>query len=546
MSYSISRRTLLGGVAGIALASSLAACSGGGGTEPVAEGSKKGAMDNFAADQQFTASEAFTLPILFSDHPNYPYKSDWLFWTHLTEKTKVTLDVTTVPMSDYNQKRSLLISAGDAPVVIPKVYPGQEAAFVSSGAVLAVSDYIDQMPNFSKFAKDFKLDPELDTLRQEDGKFYLLPGMHEKLWPDYTLIFRTDLLQKAGVSEPQTWDEVYEAMKAIKPLVGGDYVMSDRYQGLNLLNLVANSYGTTSGASWGNQEYAQFDKSADKFVVSATTPQFRDMLEYLHKLVAEKLVDPQSFTQKDDVAIAAFTTGKTGVISGNSQDPSSHRALMDKTLGAGTYSIAKNILPAGPAGKVVGGTRLENGVMLTAKAKDSENFAAILQFVDWLFYNNDAKEFSKWGVEGTTFKRNGTERELMPDVTYQWMNPGAPKKLNADFGFSGGNFSYGGKTELVHSMFAPEEKEWQARMAAERTQIPLPPAHPLSEAQREQATLLLTPLKDFIDTNTLKFVTGQRPLSEFDAFQTELKGQGLQQYTDLLNEAYTNFKSKKK
>lgn len=94
-------------------------------------------------------------------------------------------------------------------------------------------------------------------------------------------------------------------------------------------------------------------------------------------------------------------------------------------------------------------------------------------------------------------------------------------------------------------MFAPEEKEWQARMAAERTQIPLPPPHPLSDAQREQATLLLTPLKDFIDTNTLKFATGQRPLSEWDAFQTELKGQNLEQYTTLLHQAYTDFKAKK-
>lgn len=502
-------------------------------------------MESFAAGQQFKATEAFALPILFSDHPNYPYKSDWLFWTDLTKNTDVTLEVTTVPMSDYNQKRSLLISAGDSPVVIPKVYPGQESAFVSSGAVLAVSDYTDQMPNFTKFVQDYQLDPELDTLRQADGKFYLLPGMHEKLWPDYTLIFRTDLLDKAGVGEPQTWDEVYQALTAIKPLVPGEYVLSDRYKGLNLLNIIANAYGTTSGGSWGNQEYAMFDKAKDQFVVAATMPEFKAMLEFVHKLVAEKLLDPQSFTQQDDAAIAAFTTGKTAAISGNSQDPSSHRALMDTSLGKGAYEIAKIILPAGPAGKVVGGTRLENGLMLTAKAKESEHFTAILQFVDWLFYDNDAKEFSKWGVEGTTFKRNGAERELMPDVTYQWMNPGAPKKLNADFGFSGGNFSYGGTTELVHSMFAPEEKEWQARMAAERTQIPLPPPHPLSDAQREQATLLLTPLKDFIDTNTLKFATGQRPLSEWDAFQTELKGQNLEQYTTLLHQAYTDFKAKK-
>lgn len=548
MNQKISRRTLIGGLAGIAVAGSLAACS----TGPASQGTvdatkKKGAMDNYGAGTAFKATEPITLPILFSDHPNYPYKQDWLFNTELAKMSNVTLAVTTVPMSDYNQKRSLLVSAGDAPFIIPKTYPGQEQSFVASGAILPVSDYTEQMPNFTKFVKDFKLEPELETLRQSDGKFYVLPGMHEKLWPDYTLIFRTDLLEKNGIAEPQTWEEVYEALKKIKAsgALPGEYVMSDRYKGQCLLNLIANSYGTVSGSTWGVADYVQFDEATDKFVVAATSPQFKSMLEFVRKLVAEKLLDPQSFTQLDDPAVAAFTTGKTAAICGNSQDPSAHRALMDKALGKGTYTIAKIIQPAGPAGKVVGGTRLENGLMITSKAKDSEHFAALLQFVDWLFYDNKAKEFTKWGVEGTTFKREGDKRVLMPEVTYQWMNPGAPKKLNADYGFSGGNYSYGGTTELVHSMFAPEEQEWQKRMAAERTQIPLPPAHPLTDVQREQATLLLTPLKDFIDTNTLKFVTGQRPLSEFDAFQAELKGKGLDQYTEIVNKAYTDYKAKK-
>lgn len=82
--------------------------------------------------------------------------------------TNVTLKPTIVPMSDYSQKRSLLISSGDAPLVIPKTYPGEESAFVASGAILPISDYIDLMPNFKDKIEKWDMESELEGLRQED------------------------------------------------------------------------------------------------------------------------------------------------------------------------------------------------------------------------------------------------------------------------------------------------------------------------------------------------------------------------------------------
>lgn len=58
--------------------------------------------------------------------------------------------------------------------------------------------------------------PELDTLRQNDGKFYVLPGLHEEVWPDYTLIVRTDIFEENNIAIPTTWDELYTAMKKLK------------------------------------------------------------------------------------------------------------------------------------------------------------------------------------------------------------------------------------------------------------------------------------------------------------------------------------------
>ena len=72
-----------------------------------------GAMENYAVGTQFKATEPLTFSVLYNNHPNYPLKEDWLFWTELKSRTNVSLDKVSVPLSDYNQKRSLLIGAGD-------------------------------------------------------------------------------------------------------------------------------------------------------------------------------------------------------------------------------------------------------------------------------------------------------------------------------------------------------------------------------------------------------------------------------------------------
>ncbi|WP_211269073.1 extracellular solute-binding protein [Saccharothrix syringae] len=107
-----------------------------------------------------------------------------------------------------------------------------------------MSDYLDLMPNFKEKVEKWKLQPELNTLRQEDGKFYVLPGMHENLWPDYTLAFRTDELQRLGLSAPKTWDEVYTVLKAIKAAHPDSYPLSDRFEGKAILNYAAGTFGT--------------------------------------------------------------------------------------------------------------------------------------------------------------------------------------------------------------------------------------------------------------------------------------------------------------
>lgn len=534
---------IVAAAAAISVGGVLTACSGGAADKGASiDGGSVGAMKHYTVGTAFKATAPMTLPILFSDHPNYPLKKSWSLWSQITKRTNVTLDPTVVPMSDYDAKRSLLIGAGDAPMIIPKTYPGEESPFVSAGAILPVSDYVNLMPNYQKKIKDWGLEKEIDGLRQADGKYYLLPGLHEELWPDYTLAVRTDIFKKEGIAIPTTWDELKSALEKLKAAYPDSYPFSDRYLADSALSIAGVAFGTQAG--WNLVDGMQFDKTSGKFVYAPAQPAYKATLEYFHSLVSGGLMDPESFTQQDDQAIQKFVSGKSLVISANSQDIVTYRDSMDKSLGAGKYSIAKITVPGGPAGDIIGGSRLENGVMINAKAAKSKNFVAMMQFIDWFYYSDAGEEFAKWGVKGTTFDKSATGvRTLAKDLNYNGLNPAGTKDLRIEDGYSGGVWAYGGSTDLLQSMMSPEEIAFQKAMAT-KTTVPLLPPAPLGDTDREQATLLATPLKDYVDQSTLKFILGKRPLSEFGAYVAELKAKGMTRYTDMKNKAYTDYKKK--
>jgi putative aldouronate transport system substrate-binding protein len=180
--------------------------------------------------------------------------------------------------------------------------------------------------------------------------------------------------------------------------------------------------------------------------------------------------------------------------------------------------------------------------MISKKALENENFVAMMQFVDWLWYSDQGQEFAKWGVEGTTYTKDASGAfKLAEDVDFVGLNEGAPKHLQKDFGFSNGVFAYGGTVKLVQSTFTEEELEFQKVMNA-RKPWPVDPARPFTDEEREQVSLWETPLKDHVTQNTLKFILGERDLSEWDAYVKELEAKNMTSYMNLVTTAYERFK----
>ncbi|MEK8225864.1 hypothetical protein NKG05_07050 [Oerskovia sp. M15] len=178
--------------------------------------------------------------------------------------------------------------------------------------------------------------------------------------------------------------------------------------------------------------------------------------------------------------------------------------------------------------------------MISSDAAEQPHFKALLQFVDWLYYSDEGIEFAQWGVEGETFDKAGDgTRTLKSDIGWNALNPDAPKKLNADFGFSNGVFllANGSSKDLLQSVMSDETKTWTNAVLDKKDILPTAPAASLDEAELEQTSLLDTQIKDAVMAATAAFVTGQRPLTEWDAYVQEIDGLGASQLIDTYNSA---------
>ncbi|MFP3714176.1 extracellular solute-binding protein [Puerhibacterium sp. TATVAM-FAB25] len=543
----ITRSKAVAATAAAALVATLAACSSGGGedgAEPAADlsGKSTGAMEDYDVGTSFKATEPLTFGLMYRDHPNYPFQADWSVFKHLEEDRNVSFEFQSVPLADWQQKRSLLISSGEAADIIPSTYVADVETLTSGGALLPVSDYLDYLPHFMDKVEKWGLQEELDRTRSADGKFYVLPGLLEQPKPSYSIAIRADWWEEAGLEDPKTWDEFTEQLEVIKerhPEL--EYPYTERWS-INgpmeaTLQAAAGNFGTEAG--WGYGDGVTWTGS--EYEYTGASEGYKELLTYFHDLVDKGLLDPEGLTQEDDPAIAKLTTGKVAALGVNDQEIVRYRTGFEEA-GNKDAEIRQIVVPAGPAGNIMDATtggQFESGVALSAKAAERDDFVALLQFVDWLYYSDEGLEFAKWGVEGETYTKDASgTRTLADDVDWGSLNPGAPKLLNTDFGYYNGVFSlaHGSTTDLVQSTLRQEVIDFHAGMN-EKEVAEQGPGVAMDEMQREESSLLQTNLEDIVMTATAQFILGDRPISEWDAYVAELEGAGMDRYVELVNQA---------
>jgi len=410
-----------------------------------------------------------------------------------------------------------------------------------------MSDYVEHMPNFRKYVEEWELGEMVDNLKQADGKYYMLPGLQEVWVPSFSLIIRRDVWEEVGIGIPSTWDEVHEGLQAIKEKYPDSLPLADGFEGQSLINYGGYSFGTRAG--WGFGDGTIGGQDGEPLRYAATTDEYREMVEYYRTLVAEGLLDPETLTAANDGSgaggvVEKFANETCFAASGSSGTAIEFAQGLDATLGEGGYALQLIPPPAGPAGNIMGPRNFWHGFMLSSEITSSENFLAILQFLDWLYYNPEAREMLRWGIEGETYTtaEDGTI-ELADGYSLDAvdLNVGEGIDLQKDLGFSTFLAEATESRELKESYSSAEYTEYIDGVLENLEPMPPWAPAPLQEAELEQASLMATPLKDAVDTATLQFILGQRDMSEWDDFLAEVEASGLQNYMDLINGARERF-----
>ena len=548
---------------GLALTGCSSSSGGSGSTSASASGvsidadHSVGAMDNYAVGTTFKATQPIDISMLYRDHSNYPEQPGWLIFSALQANQNVTFNLTKVPLSDWQTKRSQYITtAANEPEVMPVFYSGEETQYVNSGALLPISDYVQYMPNFQKDLQDFGLSSYLDTKRQADGKYYQLPGLMQSVILQYSILVRDDKWQAAGLtSDPTNLTDLQTDLQKLKDTGQCQVPLTAGNNAKDILQAWSPNYNTLVG-DWAIQNGAQmWDASQNKYVGAATQPGAQDLTKYMAGLVSAGLMDKDSMTQGTNDNSASdqkLENGTACAVTGNYQD----LARLQTALNASGNNTTMHMLtlPQSSDGKtyITGGQRFSSGMVFGASLKNDPHFLAILQFIDWLYYSPEGVEFAQWGVQcpqGVTDDTQCTytkdangNRQLLPTINNsQGLNPAAGKNakmLNTDYGFSNGVFwpANGTFDDLIMSYLPPAEQNFMER-EKDVVERPTAPSTPLDSDALEDVATYAQQLRDTQNQWTTDFIVGNKdPNTQWSDYQAALQAAGLDKLVQIYND----------
>lgn len=529
-------RTIVKGTA-LLLTLSLAACggagtSGTGATEKPQPGAEKPPESN---NPSFIAN--LTLKTVRSENSTTPLKPNTPVLREIEQKTGIKLAVEAVPSSNYSEKKKVLIGTNNMPDLM-MVKQADINDFARTGVFLDLTPYIDQhAPNLKKALQEL---PEYSRLLV-DGKLYGFPLM--KYTPTAWDIgkapaIRTDLLKKHHLPVPQSFDELYTVLKKLKEAYPDSSPFTTRaIEGS--LDAIAYAFGT------GFKLY--FEHSIDKgtYKYGNITPEFKSMLEYLHKLYAEGLLDPNFAVNNNQKWLEAVGSNKAFFV----YDNMIFVPGMNSTLRKGDPGATMEIIPflRNPQGQARAFTYAkdwpDDSWAVSSKVKDP---VAVVKLYDWL-YSEEGMLASNYGILGETYEMvDGKPQFLKSFLEKLKVNDATGiNTLYSELGSGYNAYSplvdrFGPEVQVMDEATKQLYKQYAEDPAVKNTPRQINVTPPLTKDQQDQVKQIQSKLDPVVMDAVIKFIMGVKPLSEFDSYKADLIEKGALQLEEIYNAALAN------
>ena len=438
----------------------------------------------------------------------------------------VRIDWDTVPWNDYDTKLNLYLQSGDMPdIVWARESVPKAATYGPVGIFLDWDQYKEYMPNMQKWAAQF---PHVNNVLTDAGERFAINDITTAEYIGEGYFYNASILAQAGIDgPPETMAEWLAQMKQIK----AELPDVDAFLTQWGLSYFLHAFARPMDVKIRGVEY---DQNTGQWVFGPFQPNYRQLLEFVHEAyeagafnldtIGESITSDRvaELQEEGNYAFTYIYYGQTTGIwdyEAGKRPPEGFQGMKPPSFEGNTHywiTVAHDTIPYW-------------GYMASAKAKNPELLAA---YVDNIM-SEKSSELFEWGVEGLTFRRTD-------DGGYEYL----PEFVNNSAGLRElgvGNFHdpryihyndydviwfgkyFTKKDDVGRAAAAADIKRLQA---GEMTPLVNWPRPQMSAEQNDEISKIMTPVNTFVEEERIKFITGDRDLSEWDEFVAEIKKLG--------------------
>ncbi|MDY5015588.1 MAG: hypothetical protein SO063_05925 [Eubacteriales bacterium] len=525
----------------------LAACSGSSGSSTTAA-TTAAATTAAATTAAGTTAEATTAPAasadtltiscMFSNHDSQPYTEEtWLLPKAAAEKFNITMEMNAIPSASFEEKRNTTLASGDIPDLIVGIAKDVADQYGQLGMFMNFMNYTDSMPNMLSAMEKYDL---IKVYMPSDTELYAQPAQITTSGSVSTSAYfipmiRMDVLKELNLSTPNTYDEFYDVLAAIKAAYPESYPWVNRQSFDMILSVFAPGLGLDcfpSGICGTN--HAVWNKESETFTSVFDEDNFRFFVEFLNKLYNDGLLDPTYAS--DDTS-----TWESKIVSGAgffAVDYFARPDMMSSIATAGgdsDYSLEAMLIPTVEGGTQSVFARLGIGSWIVADAK-TEDPARLCEFIDWWRYTEEGSLLTTYGVEGETYTKNadGTLTKIFTDSITNTLDFDAAYGTNYLQFWSFRPDFYG------YNLYDASASYWTNQvwnLVADR-QIDSPPTIVRNAEEIEEYNDVCVDMLSTIRNVVNEFIMGRRDFATWDDAVKEINDAGYAFNLEQLNSVY--------
>ncbi|OKP98014.1 extracellular solute-binding protein [Paenibacillus sp. P46E] len=484
------------------------------------------------------------------------------FTTFVQDKFGIKFNWQINPSDGAKEKRQISLASGDYPdaylltAYIDEFSQGDVLKYGQQGVLVPLNDLIDQYAPNIKAAMEKH--PEMKTLNTApDGNIYGLGAYAECFHCSYPnkMWINTEWLKKLNLEEPKTTEEFKQMLEAFKtkdpngngkadevPLSG-----STEDFGVRIIPYLMNSFVYDDDRNYLNMTDGKVESAAVK-------PEWKEGLTYIKSLYDAGLIDPGAFTQNAEAFKKIGENADAEILGAGA---GMHPAIFINIDPGNTRSAHYNALPplTGPKGisyttHDAGGVSPGAKFVITNKASE-EAKVALIKMVDYMF-TPEGQTNAASGMKGIDWTDPvagdvALGKDVKPVIKPIPMAEGeAPRNA----GWSGMGHFYMPKEYRdtfvqatdIYSSNGYERRLYNASLLYQghepKELFPLWSIW-IDPTEIDEASMLQTNLRNYIEQNELQFITGNKDLNkDWDAYVKGLKDLKLDRYLEILQKAY--------